>query len=336
MRMGRQFYPVSLLAPGTRQGSSGQPWRGIDVTQKGNHWRYTVEKLDILDSAGDIYWPTKGGMPRLKMYADQAKGSLAQDWWDDIPPINSQAKERTGYSTQKPLPLLNRIIRASSNPDDIVLDPFCGCGTAVVSSSMLGRRWIGIDIAHIAIRIIRNRLMAPGLTEGEDHVVKGEPTSPEDAEELARENRYEFQRWAVSRVHRAQLYQQKKGADGGIDGFLLFNDSGKDPKKCLIQVKSGHVGVALIREFSHVISREKAALGLFITLESPTHPMKQEAAAFGYYDSSNLGMRFPRMQIRTVEELLGGKPFELPPPGVVLGFPQAGPTMPIAQIALDI
>ena len=134
------------------------PWRGIDVTAKGNHWRYTIEKLEELDVSGDIYWPPKGTMPRLKMYVEDAKGELLQDWWGDISPINSQGKERLGYPTQKPEALLERIVSASSNEGDVVLDPFCGCGTAIAATERLNRRWIGIDITHLAVTLIRHRL----------------------------------------------------------------------------------------------------------------------------------------------------------------------------------
>jgi adenine specific DNA methylase Mod len=155
---GRGFYPVSLLAAGTRNGSSGRSWRGIDVTAKGNHWRYTIERLEQLDTSGDIYWPEPGGMPRLKMYMENAKGALLQDWWDGIPAINSQAHEALGYQTQKPLALLERIIQASSNEGDTVLDPFCGCGTAIHAAEKLRRNWIGIDVTHLAISLIEKRL----------------------------------------------------------------------------------------------------------------------------------------------------------------------------------
>ena len=155
---GRRFYPVSLLAAGTRNGSSGLPWHGIDVTAKGNHWRYTVERLDELDTKGDIYWPPKGTVPRLKMYAEHAKGELIQDWWQDIPSINSQAAERIGYPTQKPLALLERIIKASSNEGDVVLDPFAGCATACVAAEKMGRRWVGIDLSPMAYRLVQERL----------------------------------------------------------------------------------------------------------------------------------------------------------------------------------
>ena len=154
---GRKFYPVSLLAAGTRRGSSGIPWRGIDVTARGNHWRYTVERLDELDAVGDIYWPPRGTMPRLKMYADDVKGELLQDWWHDISAINSQSKERTGYPTQKPVAIAERIIKASSNPGDVVLDCFAGCAYVPVAAERNGRQWIACDISPRALTVLRRQ-----------------------------------------------------------------------------------------------------------------------------------------------------------------------------------
>lgn len=156
---GRRFQAVSLIAAGIRSGSSGHAWRGIDVTAKGNHWRYTVAKLDQLDNKGDIYWPERGGLPRLKMYADDVKGSLVQDWWDDIPPVNSQAVERLGYQTQKPEALLERLIKASSNEGDLILDCFCGSGTTIAVAERLGRRWISCDLGRFSIHTTRKRLL---------------------------------------------------------------------------------------------------------------------------------------------------------------------------------
>ncbi len=161
---GRRFYPVSLLARGISRGSSGQPWHGIDVTARGNHWRYTIERLEELDAVGDIYWPKRGTMPRLKMYAENAPGKLLQDWWDDIPPINSQSGERVGYPTQKPEALIKHIIQASSNPGDLVLDCFAGSGTTAAVAEKLDRRWIAADMGRFAISTTRKRLLdIPGV-----------------------------------------------------------------------------------------------------------------------------------------------------------------------------
>ena len=310
---GRRFYPVSLLAAGVRHGSSGESWRGIDVTGKGNHWRYTVEKLEELDATGDIYWPPRGGMPRLKMYVENAKGSLMQDWWDGIQSINSQAAERLGYPTQKPEVLLERIISASSNEGDIVLDPFCGCGTALIAAQKINRKWIGIDITHLAIGVMKWRLdtMFPGIK----YKVTGEPEDLEGAKELAHQNKYEFQWWAVSKIGGQPYGDKKKGADTGIDGYLYFTDysAEKDKvKKAIISVKGGgQVHSSVIRDLGHVIDREKADFGILLTLEEPTQPMVKESATKGFY-SSQSGHTYPRIQILTIDQVLQGKKPNIP------------------------
>ena len=316
---GRRFYPVSLLAAGTRGGASGMPWRGIDVTAKGNHWRYTIERLEELDAAGDIYWPTKGTMPRLKMYANNAKGELLQDWWGDISPINSQGRERLGYPTQKPEALLERIISASSNEEEVVLDPFCGCGTAVAAAERLNRRWIGIDITHLAVTLIRHRLRNTYTGQHSDDLkpyeVIGQPQDVASAQALAVDSensgRYQFELWALSLVEARPAHDGKKGADSGIDGYInFFDDNSGKAKRIVVQVKSGHVTRNQIATLKGDMEREKAEIGLFITLQKPTRPMEAEAASAGFYTSEpmpNAPMaHYLRVQILTIEELLTG------------------------------
>lgn len=144
---------------GLRNGVTGQPWRGIDPSAKGRHWAKMPDEMDRLDAEGLIHWPEKeGGWPYIKVYLDERKGAPAQDVWADIDPINMMATERLGYPTQKPEALLERIISASSKKGDVVLDPFCGCGTALAVAHRLGRSWIGIDINHMAIGLIESRL----------------------------------------------------------------------------------------------------------------------------------------------------------------------------------
>jgi len=330
---GRRFYPVSLIAAGIRHGSSGKSWRGIDVASKGNHWRYTIEGLDALDAEGDIYWPPKGGLPRLKMYAENAKGSKIQDWWDNIPPINSQAQERLGYPTQKPLALLERIIQASSNEGDMVLDPFCGCGTAVHAAQKLGRQWIGIDITHLAISLIEKRLKDafPGI----QYEVHGTPADLGGASDLARRDKYQFQWWACSLVDAQPFQSKKKGADSGIDGLIFFKDDDQAAKKIVVSVKGGeHVNVAMIRDLKGVLDREKAAIGLFVTLVEPTKQMEVEAASGGFYKSPLFPDRQdPRIQILTVAELLAGarKPSYPNIAGSLLTFKQAKVELKVAE-----
>ena len=192
------------MAAGTRNGSSGKPWRGIDPNTRGNHWKYTVERLDELDKEGRIYWPEKeGGVPRYKRYLDEMQGVAIQSIITDIHPLSAQSAEKLGYPTQKPIALLDRIIQASSNPGDTVLDSFCGCGTAIAAAQKLGRKWIGIDITHLSIALQKYRLeaMFPGIT----FKVVGEPKDMGAARQLATEGRYQFQWWALSLIRARPL-----------------------------------------------------------------------------------------------------------------------------------
>ena len=310
----RRWTASDLTASGVRRGSSGRSWRGFDVTAKGNHWKFSIEKLELLDAEGKIYWPPGGAWPRYKRYLDEVKGVPSQDVWSDIPPINAKAKERLGYPTQKPEALLERIIRASSNPGDLVLDPFCGCGTALNVAERLKRRWIGIDITHLAITLIKKRLhdsFGPDLAPYE---VIGEPADILSAEALALTNRHQFEWWVLGRVEARPAQDKKKGADSGVDGVIHFDDdnSGKY-KKVLIQVKSGGVKAGDIRDLKGVLDREKAAIGAFLTLKPPTKPMREEAAAAGFYEPVHFpGHRYPRLQILTIAELFAGKELQYP------------------------
>ena len=229
------------------------------------------------------------------------------DVWK-IPSINAMAKERLGYPTQKPEALLERIIKASSNEGDIVLDPFCGCGTALVAAHRLNRRWIGIDITHLAISLMKWRLKNkfPDI----EFKVIGEPVDLSGAKELAKQNRYQFQWWALSLIGARPYGDKKKGADTGIDGYYYFNDGGAT-KKAIVSVKSGNVTVSQVRDLNAVVERERASMGFFITLEQPTKPMYEEAVKKGFYKDS-LGNKYPKVQILTIEEILNGKEPETP------------------------
>ena len=233
-----------------------------------------------------------------------------QDIWTDIPPIGAQATERLGFPTQKPEALLERIIRSSSNEGDTVLDPFCGCGTTIAAAQRLGRRWIGIDITHLAINLIRTRLRD---TYGEDVKFKvvGEPTTIEDAAELARTDAYQFQWWALGLLG-ARPAEQKKGADKGIDGRLYFHDGTKDGKtlQVVLSVKAGKLHAPYVRDLRGVQEREKAVMAVLITAEEPTKQMRAEAASAGFYESP--WGKHPRLQIITIAELLEGKGINLP------------------------
>jgi adenine specific DNA methylase Mod len=303
---GRKFYPITLHAFGVRHGESGKPWRGIDITAKGGHWKYAVSHLEELDAEGRIYWPAKeGGMPRLKRYADDAKGAPAQDIWTDVAAINSQAQERLGYPTQKPLALLERIIAASSNEGDVVLDPFCGCGTAVHAAQKLKRKWIGIDITHLAISLIEKRLK-DAFGKRCKYDVHGTPKDLDAARDLAKRDKYQFQWWAVSLVEAQPFQGKKKGADGGIDGLKFFHDVDKaGARKLVVSVKGGGLKADDVRALNHVREREGAEIALFISLEEPTRGMIADAASAGFYESAS-GKKYPRVQLLTIEGLLAG------------------------------
>lgn len=247
------------------------------------------------------------------------KGVRENDVWQ-IPFIPPSAKERLGYPTQKPLALLERIIRVSSNKSDIILDPFCGCGTAIHAAEKLKRKWIGIDITHLSTSLLKYRLKdAFDLIEGENYEVIGEPQELSAAYQLAQDDRYQFQWWALSLIQAKPIGGQsgskkgKKGADKGIDGVITFIDEHSKAKRVLIQVKSGKVGVKDIRDLVGTVEREKAAIGVFITFENPTKDMKKEVVSAGYYHSPGWNKDYPRIQILTIEQLLKDKEVQMPP-----------------------
>ena len=294
---------------------------------KGRYWAYSREKLEKFKAEGRLYFPKNGGTPAYKRYLDEMPGVPLQNDWADIKPTPSG--EYLGYQTQKPLALLERIIQASSNPGDVVLDPFCGCGTAVDAAQKLGRRWIGIDITHLAIALIEKRLkdrypylnrskpdkaaaVASGVAETvpdymQTFEVLGTPEDLGGARDLSLRDKYQFQWWACSLVN-AQPYQgKKKGADGGIDGLIFFQDDKGAAKKIVVSVKGGdNVNVAMVRDLAHVVAREKAEIGLFVTLADPSRPMSTEAVKEGFYASPTTGAEFPRIQILTIAGLLDG------------------------------
>jgi hypothetical protein len=264
--------------------------------------------MEQLDAEGRLHFPTNPkGRIRLKRYLDEQPGMPATSVWDDISPIHSLTAERLGYPTQKPEALLERIILASSNEGDVVLDPFCGCGTTVAAAQKLGRKWLGIDVTHIAITLMKARL-AKAFGEDLDYRVVGEPTSVADADALALQDRHQFQLWALGLVH-ARPLEVKKGADKGIDGRIPFNDGtvkGKDHwTEAIISVKSGTVHSNVVSELRGVVERENAALGVLITLAEPTRNMLNEAASAGFYvPPYDETKKYPRLQILTIRDLL--------------------------------
>jgi len=302
---GRNYTLDNMTSPNPRPNMMYE-WKGHPYPPMG--WRYSKETMAKLDAEGRIWYPDdKTKRPRLKRYLDEMQGTLLGNVWTDIAPINSQAQERLGYPTQKPLALLERIVNASSNPGDVVLDPFCGCGTAVHAAQKLGRQWIGIDITHLAISLIEKRLKDafPGIA----FEVHGTPKDLAGARDLALRDKYQFQWWACSLVDAQPFQGKKKGADGGIDGLIYFADAvgGKaTTQRLVVSVKGGHVTVNQVRDLKGVLDREKAPIGLFVTLEEPTKPMRVEAASAGFYKGGN-GKDYPKLQILTVAELLDGR-----------------------------
>jgi DNA modification methylase len=306
---GRRYRTKDLTGQGTRNGESGQPWRGVDPTPKGRHWRMLHAALDGLDAQERIYWQ-KQGFPRERTtepYEPGERLALVGDVWGDIDSINSGATERLGYPTQKPVALLERIIEASSDPGDIVLDPFCGCGTALVAAQKLGRR-IGIDVTYLSITVMRARLKDSfGLADVE---VVGQPTEVEGARAMlvgtGLEGQYQFQWWALDLIGAQPMGgAQKKGADRGIDGVISFSTGPRgEVGRALVSVKSGGVNSSQVRDLKGVLDREKAEIGLFVTLEEPSAPMHLEATTAGVYHSDLSGRDYPRIQILTIRELL--------------------------------
>jgi DNA modification methylase len=309
---GRKFRLSDITGSGVRHGETGEPWRGVEVTPRGRHWMVPPSELDRLDAEGRVYWPKKGEMPAYKRYLDEMPGVPLQDVWTDLKPIGAQAAERLGYPTQKPEALLERIIKASSNAGDLVLDPFCGCGTTIVVAERLNRRWIGVDITRLAVTLMKHRLN-DAFGGKVSYKVVGEPVSVTEAVALAKEDPYQFQWWALGMVG-ARPVEEKKGADKGIDGRLFIHDepTGGKTKQIIFQVKAGHVTAAHIRDLRGVLEREKAEIGILIAMQNPTVPMKTEAAGAGFYDSP-WGTRHARIQIIPVRRLFEPRPIDTPP-----------------------
>ena len=313
---GRRYRLDDLTVPRPNSDSGKFEWRGT-IPGPTRGWGYKIEQLEEWWTNGRIR-TKRDGTPRmdgLKVYLDESEGNPLQNIWHDVPRIPNTSSERLGYPTQKPLALLDRIIQVSSNEGEVVLDPFCGCGTTVEAAENLGRRWIGIDITHLAVATMKNRIKtAFDLLPEKDYQVIGEPVDVGSARALAAQDRYQFQYWAVSLLEAAPVDQTKKGVDKGIDGVVHFIDGQRrSTKKAVVQVKSGKVSSPHIRDLKGTVEREKAAMGLFITLEEPTSAMSAEAVSAGFYYSNLWQRDYPKIQIRTIADLLEGRNFDLPP-----------------------
>ncbi len=351
------YYGNVLTGSGIRGGESGRPWRGFDPTAKGRHWAIPGrlvedinedlskltqhQKLDRLYELGYIKIREGQAWPVYEHYITPEDGQAVSDIWayqpytdgtvfgredgvdSDVRWLSTTDRERLNYQTQKPEALLERIISASSNEGDVVLDPFCGCGTAIAVAERLNRKWIGIDVTHLAISLMRSRLRDSFGDDLSDYEVIGSPADVESARALSLEGgntgRYQFEYWALGLVEARPARDMKKGADAGVDGIIRFIDdnSGK-AKTVIVQVKSGHVGRNVIATLKGDMEREKAEMGLLITLEPPTKPMIDEATSAEFYTPPEpfSDRHFPRVQIATIEDILNGNGPAIPQLGL--------------------
>ena len=309
---GRRFRLSDLTNPNRDRPNLTYEWNGhLRV------WRWTKERMQEAHDNGLIHYSSTG-LASQKRYLDEMRGNPVDTIWEDIKPIQAQSAERLGYPTQKPEALLERIINASSNEGDVVLDSFCGCGTAIAVAERLNRKWIGIDITHLAISLMKSRLRDTFGPDLSDYDVVGVPQDVESARALAVESehdgRYQFEYWALGLVDARPSNRGRRGADSGIDGYInFFDDNSGRAKRIIVQVKSGHVRRDMIATLKGDMARENAEIGLFITLDPPTRPMTQEAAAAGIYTPEHYpDHRYPRVQILTIEDLLSGHQADYP------------------------
>jgi site-specific DNA-methyltransferase (adenine-specific) len=312
---GRRWQSVTLRNPGQRP-NLHYPYtasNGVTYQPHPNGWSCDISRMTKYDREGRLHFPKEAtGALRLKMYLDESPGVRVQNIWTDIPPIGAQAAERLGYPTQKPEALLERIIRAGSSEGDLVLDPFCGCGTTIAAAQKLNRQWIGIDITHLAITLMKERLKDT-FGKSVQFKVMGEPVSVPDAAALAASDPYQFQWWALGLVG-ARPVEGKRGADQGIDGKIVYqgDEAGKF-ESVILSVKAGHLTTNHVRDLRGVVEREKAAIGVLISMEDPTGPMESEAVTAGFHESRTWNRRYAKIQLLTVADLLAGKQIDMPP-----------------------
>lgn len=312
---GKKYQTFELTGPGvTKEGESGREWRGFNPSRFGRHWGQSEMERETLDFQGLIHWPANGGFPRRRAavpFDPEARLVTIGDVWTDIDRLNQTAKERLGYPTQKPLALLERIISASSRPDDIVLDPFCGCGTTVHAAEMLGREWIGIDVTNYSVKLIQTRLKAafPELAIEVD----GMPRDYDDAAALAERNKYQFQWWACDLIGAQRYRNRQKGPDGGVDGEIMFLNGPRGVGRIIVSVKGGKtLGVDAVRELRAVIDQQGADLGVLVCLAEPSQQAINAAVSAGVTRTAH--GEFPRIQISTIRDLFERRMPRLPIP----------------------
>ena len=324
---GRKYTTTPMTGPGgAGKGNPVFEWNGHTRA-----WRYSKETIQRLHDEGKLYY-SKTGYARQKLYLEDSKGVPVQTIWSDISALVGSGSERLGYPTQKPLALLERIINASSNEGDVVLDPFCGCGTAVDAAQKLGRQWIGIDVTHLSIGLIERR-MKDRYGESLAYEVIGTPNDRASAEKLAAEEPHQFQYWITQAIGGQPYQGGRKGMDRGIDGFIYYTkpnltDQGavkSTTEAAIISVKAGQrVGVAMVRDLKGVMEREKADIGIFVCVIMPTREMEREAASAGVYTDAQTGQTYPRLQIYTLAEYFAGLRPKVPMLDRQAGFKKAG------------
>ena len=330
-----RYQVVTLTGASVSQGESGKPWRGVDPTAVGRHWAVPEkeawpegveppenygslsvhEKLEVLEANGLIYWPPKGKVPRFKRYLSTSKGRRAHDVITDINPLSGQAKERTGYPTQKPIELYKRIIAASSNEENLILDPFCGCGTTLMAAEAEGRHWIGIDLTYLAIGAVRQQFERLFPQHRDTVTIAGTPENVDQALALARTDPQGFEEWCVTHVLHFKS-NVKKVADGGIDGTFRFPIGRVEGKqaygRAVAQVKGGGYTLGHIRDFRTAMLNDDADLGVFVVTSPPSSGMRTEASRAGTYRHPSYEMKAPVLQIYEIQDYFNGNLPKLP------------------------
>jgi site-specific DNA-methyltransferase (adenine-specific) len=302
-----RFLDRDLTAGGLSGGGYNYDWKGIKKL-----WRCPIETMQKYEEQNKLYY-TRNGTPRLKQYLEEMPGVPLTNLWNDIPPINSQASERLGYPTQKPEALLERIIKASSNKGDIILDAYCGCGTTIAVAERLERNWIGIDITYQSISLMLKRLEDSFGKNVLDKIeLNGIPKDMESAQALATKpddrTRKEFEKWAVlTYSNNRAVINDKKGADKGVDAIAYFQGDKDNREKIIFQVKSGNVKSGDIRDLQGTMTLQGAALGIFITLKPPSKDMVQTAKSAGIYRGRYMSQSVDKIEIVTVQEILEQK-----------------------------
>jgi len=302
---GRRYRTDNVTAMGLSGGGYSYEWNGVTKL-----WRYPLDRMHQLHNTGRLHY-TRTGTPELIRYLDEMPGMTLSDVWTGIPPLNSQAQERLGYPTQKPVALLERIVAASSNPGDVVLDPFCGCGTAVDAAQKLGRSWLGIDVTHLAVGLIEKRLRE-GYGDAASFETIGVPRDLASAQRLATDDPHQFQAWITLKLGGWPWMGGKKGGDKGVDGYFYYVGEGGKTETGVISVKAGaNISPGMVRDLGGVMTRDGHRMGLFVCAAHPTRGMIDEANSHGLIQTE-FG-RFPALQCFTLAELFDGHHPRLPP-----------------------